>query len=175
MREHGSGSRRRIHDGTVGEWIEVAEVAQNVTRYSDTGLAAGTTYNYRVQTLGPRFNSVDSDISSATTQGMPVAVYAPSNLSASASGSSQINLGWRDNSANESGFRIERRTGTSGTWGEIATVGANVTGYADTGLSAGTTYDYRVRAYNSGANSAYSNEANNTTQGARHPNPVSRD
>jgi hypothetical protein len=113
---------------------------------------------------------------SATTQGTAVAVYEPSNLNASASGSSQINLSWRDNSDNESGFRIERWTGTSGTWGQIATVGANVTGYADTtGLSAGTTYYYRVRAYNSNANSAYSNEANNTTQGARHQNPASRD
>ncbi len=164
---------RRI--GPVGEWTLVATVGKNVTSYADNGLSAGTTYYYRVQAIGPRHPSHPSNSVSATTQGTAVAVYAPSNLSASASGSSQINLSWRDNSDNESGFRIERRTGTSGTWGQIATVGANVTGYADTGLSAGTTYDYRVRAYNSGANSAYSNEANNTTQGARHPKPTSRD
>ena len=152
--------------GTAGEWTHIATVGANVTSYSDTELSAGTTYNYHVQAIGPRICGFPSDIRSATTQGTKVEVYAPSDLSASASGPSRINLSWRDNSGNESGFRIERRTGTSGTWGQIATVGANVTGYADTGLSAGTTYYYRVRTYNSNANSAYSNEANNTTQGS---------
>jgi hypothetical protein len=46
---------------------------------------------------------------------------------------------------------------------QIATVGANVTTYADTGLKASTTYRYRVSAYNSGGNSGYSNIAGATT------------
>lgn len=43
-------------------------------------------------------------------------------------------------------------------------MGANVTSYGNTGLSANTTCTYRVRAYNSGGNSAYSNTAAATTQ-----------
>ncbi|NJM16740.1 MAG: carbohydrate-binding protein, partial [Bacteroidales bacterium] len=54
---------------------------------------------------------------------------------------------------------------SSGTFAEIATVGADVTAYSNTGLTASTTYYYRVVAYNSAGNSAYSNEANATTQG----------
>jgi hypothetical protein len=46
---------------------------------------------------------------------------------------------------------------------QIATVGANVATYADTGLKASTTYRYRVSAYNSGGNSGYSNIAGATT------------
>ena len=53
--------------------------------------------------------------------------------------------------------------GSGETYAEIATVGANVTTYSNTGLNASTTYYYRVRAYNSSGNSTYSNEANATT------------
>jgi hypothetical protein len=88
---------------------------------------------------------------------------APSNLSATVASSSQINLSWQDNSNNETGFKVERKTGAGGTWNEIATVGTGVRTYQNTGLAANTTYYYRVRAYNSYGNSAYSNEAGATT------------
>jgi hypothetical protein len=76
--------------------------------------------------------------------------------------SSQINLSWTDHSNNETGFKVYRaRHGQS--FKQIATVGANVTTYADTGLRHSTTYRYRVQAYNSGGNSDYSNIARATT------------
>jgi pectate lyase len=87
---------------------------------------------------------------------------APSNLAATAASTSQINLSWNDNSSNETGFRIERAVG-GGTFSQIATVGANVRTFSNTGLSAGTTYSYRVRAYNSSGNSSYTNTASATT------------
>ncbi|NJM16738.1 MAG: carbohydrate-binding protein, partial [Bacteroidales bacterium] len=90
---------------------------------------------------------------------------APGSMSATATSASQIDLVWIDNSNNETGFRIERKTGSAGTYAIIATLGAGVTTYSNTGLSASTTYYYRVRAYNSVGNSNYSNQANATTQG----------
>src|SRR5688572_9801119 len=74
---------------------------------------------------------------------------APANLSAAAVSSSQINLTWQDASSNESGFKIERAPTAGGAWVQIATVGANVTTYANANLTASTTYYYRVRSYNS--------------------------
>jgi endoglucanase len=90
---------------------------------------------------------------------------APSGLSATAVSSSQINLSWTDNANNETGFKIERKVGAGGTYAQIATVGANVTSYNNTGLSAGTTYYYRVRANNAAGDSAYSPQTNATTSG----------
>lgn len=87
---------------------------------------------------------------------------APANLVASAVSDIQINLSWVDNSNDESGFKIERSPNGSA-WTQIAVTSANVKTYNDTGLSPATTYYYRVRAYNSYGDSAYSNEASATT------------
>ena len=59
-------------------------------------------------------------------------VNAPSGLTASAASASQINLSWADNSTNETGFKIERKTGSTGTYAQITTVGANVRSYSNT-------------------------------------------
>jgi hypothetical protein len=53
----------------------------------------------------------------------------------------------------------ERKTGAGGTYGQIGAVGANAADYSDGGLVAGTTYCYRVRAYNDSGDSGYSPEA----------------
>lgn len=91
---------------------------------------------------------------------------APSGLTAASGGSNIINLAWTDNSNNETGFKVERKTGSGGTWSEIAgSLAAGTSSYSNTGLSAGTTYYYRVRAYNVTGNSSYSNESNATTSG----------
>ena len=77
---------------------------------------------------------------------------------------SQINLTWTDNATNETGFHIERCKGSTCTnFTRIATVGANVTTYSNTKLTANTTYRYRVQAYNASGNSGYSNIAKATT------------
>ncbi len=73
------------------------------------------------------------------------------------------NLTWADNSQNEDGFDIERKAGTNGVFLALLTVEANQKSYTDANLSNGTTYCYRVRAFNSIGGSPYSNEACATT------------
>ena len=70
----------------------------------------------------------------------------------------QLQLAWTDNSNNENGFKIERKSGTTGTFSEIATVGVNATTYTDPNLTDGATYCYRLAAFNSAGTSAYSPE-----------------
>jgi endonuclease/exonuclease/phosphatase family metal-dependent hydrolase len=82
-------------------------------------------------------------------------INAPSNLIAAEASSSRVNLSWRDNSTNETGFEIERKT--TSTWTLVATVGANITTCQNKNLVTNLTYYYRVRAYNASALSAYSN------------------
>ena len=79
------------------------------------------------------------------------------------SDAAQLTLTWTDNSTNEDGFAIERKTGPTGTFAQIGTVGSNVTSYIDSALASLTTYCYRIVAFNGAGNSAYSGEACGTT------------
>ncbi|MBI5664244.1 MAG: S8 family serine peptidase [Nitrospirae bacterium] len=91
----------------------------------------------------------------------------PSALSAAVVSASQINLSWTDNADDETGFIVERRTGADGAFTEIASVGADMTVYPDSGLSQGTTYSYRVRVFGGvTGNFGYSNEVSAVTQSA---------
>jgi uncharacterized protein len=147
--ESGFRIERRI--GT-GAWSQIASVGANVTSFASTGLRASTNYQYRVRA----YNRSGTSAYSNTVATRTAAPTAPSTLAASVASTSRIDLSWRDNSNNETGFRIERRIGT-GAWSQIATVGPNVTRFASTGLRSRTTYGYRVRAYNGIGTSAYSN------------------
>lgn len=82
---------------------------------------------------------------------------APSGLTVTPYLFSRLDLAWKDNASNETGFTIERKP-AGGTYTTIATVGANKTKYSDTSAQSGVTYYYRVKA-NGVFDSGYSNEA----------------
>ncbi|MDO9535639.1 MAG: fibronectin type III domain-containing protein [Bacillota bacterium] len=142
---------------STGAYSQIAAVAANSTSFLDTGLTAGSTYTYRVRAYNAAGDSNYSNEATVFT-GKPT---APTNLVATTVSTSRIDLNWTDTANNETGFKIERRTGS--TWSQVASVGANATTYSDTGLSANITYYYRVRAYNTAGDSSYSSEASAIT------------
>ncbi|MGH9893900.1 MAG: DUF4082 domain-containing protein, partial [bacterium] len=89
----------------------------------------------------------------------------PTNLSATAVGTSQINLSWSASTDNVgvSGYRVERCLGAGcSNFLQVAT--PTGTAFSDNGLASGTTYRYRVRAADAVPNfSGYSNIATATT------------
>jgi hypothetical protein len=95
---------------------------------------------------------------------VPAAPAAPTNLTATASGSNQINLSWTDNSNDETQFRIERKQGAD-IYAFVSNAAANATSFSDTGLPQGTSFTYRIRSEGGSGSSAWSNEASATTSG----------
>ncbi|HEV7517994.1 MAG TPA: Calx-beta domain-containing protein [Thermoanaerobaculia bacterium] len=98
----------------------------------------------------------------------PTAPAAPSNLQATGVSSTDVQLTWRDNSNNETGFRIESKTASTA-YQLVATAPTNATGATIAGLSPATAYTFHVRANGAGGNSGFSNEATAATLGDTAP------
>jgi len=147
--------------GTVGAYTEIAVVNAASVSYSDSLLNANTKYFYRLRAYNGVGDSPYSSVASTTT--LPFPPVIPINLKAAAASAKQITLTWTDKSSTETGFKIERKTGVAGVYAEIAKTGANAAQFIDTTLASATLYVYRICAYNSGGNSAFSNEASATT------------
>jgi hypothetical protein len=87
----------------------------------------------------------------------------------------QVRLTWTDKSTNETGFKIERKAGITGTFVQIAVVTANVTSYTDAAVADGTAYCYRVRAYNRSGDSPFVEACATTTNAGQSYIWVDRD
>lgn len=140
-----------------GPYTDIATLAAGTASYSNTGLAASTTYYYVVRATNAVGSSANSNEAGATTQAAPAVPNAPSSLSATVISRTQINLAWVDNASNESNHVVEFKKSGVSTWSVAATLGANVTSYSKTSLSRNTLYDFRVKATNAAGSSAYSN------------------
>lgn len=106
----------------------------------------------------------DNSVAGSSSGGQVTDVVAPSNLAANPASSTAVALTWTDNSYNESGFVIERKTGLAGVYASIATPDANSTVYTDTPLASATIYYYRIKAFNP-LFEKYSNEVSTMTYG----------
>jgi fibronectin type 3 domain-containing protein len=137
------------------------------TVYNDTGLTAGTSYSYRVQASDSAGNlSAYSNVATASTPAPDTQPpTTPGNLTATASGSTQINLSWNASTDNTAvtGYLLERCQGAGcSAFTQIATTSS--VSYSDTGLTAGTSYTYRGRATDAAGNlSGYSATAGAST------------
>src|SRR4030042_3786030 len=152
----------RSPDGNTS-WGEIVTLGAGITTFQNMGLSPSTTYYYRVRAFNAGGNSDYSNTTNATTPSYVPIPAAPTNLMADAESSSQITLSLTDNADNEQGFIIERSPDGSTSWVEIAAVGADITTFQNRDLTPSTLYYYRVRAYNTGGNSDYSNTADATT------------
>ena len=160
----------------AGPFSHLATV-KNTTAYLDQKLQPGT-YYYKIRASNLYGSTNYSNVVSGSTKGsirigllnpLPLTVIdppaAPTELTATASTSSKIILKWQDNATNESGCRLERKSGSDG-FVAVGDVDANGVTLTDGGLLANTAYTYRLCAYNNAGDSAYSNEATAVTQKA---------
>jgi endo-1,4-beta-xylanase len=144
--------------------------ASTTNSFANSGLAAGTTFRYQVRATDAAGNvSAVSNTVTAATQaggGDSQAPSTPANLTAPSTTSSSISLAWTASTDNVgvTGYQVLRAPGTSG--GTFAQVGtATSSSFANTGLTAGTTFRYQVRATDAAGNvSAVSNTVTASTQ-----------
>jgi hypothetical protein len=164
----------RVEQLVNGAFQEIKVLAAGATSAQVTGLAASTSYSFRVRASNDAGSSSYSNTASTTTQASappppPPAPTpaAPSALTAQAASSTTINLAWQDNSTNETSFRVEQVV--NGAFQEVQVLTTGTTRVQITGLAPSTSYSFRVRAANSSGFSGYSNTAVAFTQGSTPP------
>jgi len=157
-------------DDADGDWVWVIQAGASNGASGQGVAVSGSGSCYATGSIGGPvawFGSIilqgndDFDFYIAKTSGTPP--DAPSGLTATTVSFNRIDLYWTDNSDNEIGFKVERKTGYNGSWVEIANLGQDSVFFTDAGLMAGTTYYYRVQAYGTDSASAWSNEASAAT------------
>ena len=124
------------------------------TSYKDTSVVAGMKYNYKVRATNAIDTSADSTILAVVTPQVP-----PSNFTAVRSGTA-VKLAWTDNSANETGFTVERSLDGSTGWVAAGTAsprpGSEGSGsFTDNGSFELADQYYRICAVNTATCSAY--------------------
>jgi hypothetical protein len=144
------------------------------TTYADTGLAASTTYYYKVEATDAVGASVASAQASTTTLAVSCSAVpsAPTGLTATATSSSTIGLSWSavtpPANCSVSGYSVYGSTTSGFTPGSTNLIASGLTGttYTNTGLSASTTYYYKVEATDVDGTSAASTQQSAETQAA---------
>ncbi len=162
------GSRSTTPNGTITAWA---------WSFGDGAFGTGplTTHVYTnpgtyTATLTVTDGTGASNAATGSIVANPSPPAAPSGLTASQSGF-LVQLTWKDNSSNETAFSIERCQGVGCTnfASFVATQWPDVPSYTDYSAVTGQSYRYRVRAYNGGGYSPYSNIASILVGGANQP------
>lgn len=153
--------------GTIDERVAVIPHSLANSSFTDTNLEASTTYYYQVTASNAAGESGRSGVQSAKTLGAGPGPTPPSHFTGEAESTGSIRLTWRDNSADEQGFRIYRGTSPENLEREIGSH-INSQEYLDTRLDPGTTYYYEIISWNASGLSAPAT-ANATTWAAGPP------
>ncbi len=143
----------RSTDGV--NWAVAGTTAADVTTFTDTGLAAGTTYSYRIRGLSAADPTVTSAPSAVATT--PTITAAPNGVNATAFSSTLVNLTWNDVTG-EAGFNVFESVDGGTTYLPAGHTAAGVTHFSVTPLLPATAYQFAVQAVNSaGLGSSLSN------------------
>ena len=161
----------RVEIGNAAQWAACTKREPQIpTQWSDGRIVCQLNLG-KFNTADKLFLFVVDPSGNPTAAGYPIfganpddtLPSPPTNLQASAISATQINLTWKDNSNNETGFAVEKKINPTSAWAPSGNVAANVTSYSSTGLGGSHTFYFRVYATSGVGSTSYSNEASATT------------
>ena len=130
----------RSTTGATGNYSLIATIAPTATSYADSGLTVSTQYCYEIRSFktagkNTTYSAYSASACATTLAPPPPPVNAPSDVDVVSvpdpyyvdTGGSNILVSWRDNSANEDGFRVERASAATGPWTVAEITWANTT------------------------------------------------
>ncbi len=183
----GGGGAGQIVTAVEGNRVHLTWSSMPAHNFVGVGLAGQTTWLYGGDTDGAASGKIGVTVASpvagqqyvahfylngnvvatsapftfGAAQPPPAALAAPTNLTATSPATKRVRLDWADASSDETGFKIERCLGAACTnFALVKTTAANVVTFTNTGLQAGKTYRYRIRAYKASVYSPYTSIVN---------------
>tara|TARA_B100000953_G_scaffold146589_1_gene121376 strand:- start:1874 stop:3385 length:1512 start_codon:yes stop_codon:yes gene_type:complete len=150
----------RSADGGSTWTTVVADTGSTTTAYTVTGLTNGSAYSFRTAAV----NDAGTGSMSSTASATPRTTPGPPTGVAPVDGDTQSALSWTapgsDGGVAVTGYRIEQSTDGGTTWTTVvADTESTSTAYTVTGLTNGSTYDFRVSAVNAAGTGAASSSA----------------
>lgn len=139
--------------GETGIWQIAASLPSNSGAFSDTVVADGWEYFYRIAAFDAETTSKYSDEIK-----IAVPISTPSDLSYELISNNKIVLSWADNSKSETAFILQQKIGSTGIYNSISELDPNTLNYEAENLVSDTTYYFRIFCYNSQDTSGFSNE-----------------
>lgn len=139
--EGASGYQLWRSTSSTGSYILIRTTTS--TSFTNTGLAAGTTYYYKVRAYKTVGTSKVFGSYSVPVSVKPI-LSVPASLTASSSGYDRVKTSWAEVSG-ATGYELSRSSASTGTYTVVTTTAGS--SYTNTGLTAGTTYYYKVRAF----------------------------
>lgn len=128
------------------------------------GLKDNTNYSFRILFTDGTYTSTYSNKEEVKTKtDITNTDQTPSDLEATADSYTTMKITWKDNAQGENGYIIERKAYNETVFTPLTNLPKNTQEYTDTGLYAGSTYTYRVRAYHGNNYTGYSNEDHDQT------------
>ncbi len=149
-RSHGSGA-----------FTLLASLGAGSTSFADAGRTPNTPYTYRVRAVNSGGGSAYTGAATAYTLPLP-----PAGLQVLIRSKTAADLTWTEQNPTPTAYRIERSTGKSG-FAPLASVPVGTLSHADTSLTPGTTYHYRLWATNASGDSPSAAEGSATTRGGK--------
>ena len=145
------------------EFQTLALLSDDVNDYVDVGmLQSSATYYYRIRATNSAGSSAWTSIGSVTLPATPdTAIGAPQSPSSftltheggCGSTSPALSLSWTDSSDSEIGYRLMRSISAAGPYELLALLDANTESYEDSSVNPGTSYYYKLEAYNANGDS----------------------
>jgi subtilisin family serine protease len=154
-----AGLLMSYYDGSSNTNFTVAQIRDTILGFADHenyGYPGLATLKGKIKTEG-RLDAFLAVASLAT----------PSDLVADAKSPGLVDVTWSDNSVGEDGFKLERSTNGT-TFSPLVTLDTNSTSYEDESVTQGTTYYYRIKAFNWIGESFYSNTSSTDVPRVHH-------
>jgi fibronectin type 3 domain-containing protein len=134
-----------LYSNKTGLWAFLIEIPAGIEYYVDTGLTHGATYYYNISASDEVPNESPQSTSASNVSSDILPPATPTGLTITSLRSGDLNITWNLNTDDTQTYSIY--SNKTGTWTLLVNITHPQNWYIGTGLTSGTTYYYKISAW----------------------------